>query len=52
MISYRDAIYAFTHLEDDEPLSEQEVEDLKSAQEDIKHNRMIPLREYEKQRGL
>jgi hypothetical protein len=47
-----DAISALTHLEDDEPLSEQEVKDLESAQEDIKHNRMIPLREYEKQRGL
>jgi hypothetical protein len=47
-----DAISALTHLEDDEPLSDQEVEDLESAHEDIKHNRMIPLREYEKQRGL
>lgn len=48
-----DAISALTHLEvDDEPLSEQEAQDLESAHEDIKHGRMIPLREYEKQRGL
>lgn len=47
-----DAISALTHLEDDEPLSEQEAEDVQSALEDIKHGRMIPLNEYEKQRGL
>jgi hypothetical protein len=48
-----DAISALTRLEvDDEPLSAQEAEDLESAREDIKHDRMIPLREYEKQRGL
>ena len=48
----RDAIWALTHLEDDEPLSEQEAEDLQSAHDDIEHGRMIPLKEYEKQRGL
>jgi hypothetical protein len=48
----RDAIYALTHLEDDEPLSEQEAEDLKSAHDDLENGRMIPLSEYKKQRGL
>jgi hypothetical protein len=47
-----EAISALTHLEDDEPLSEQEAEDLRSAHDDIENGRMIPLREYEKQRGL
>jgi hypothetical protein len=48
----RDAISALTHLEDTEPLSEQESEDLQAALDDVEHGRMIPLREYEKQRGL
>jgi hypothetical protein len=48
----RDAIYALTHLEDDEPLSEQEAEDVKSALEDIEQGRMIPLKDYKSQRGL
>jgi hypothetical protein len=48
----RDAIYALTHLEDDEPLSAEEIADIEAAQEDIKHGRMIPLEEFEKQRGL
>ena len=48
----RDAIWALTHLEDDEPLTEQEIEDLKSAHDDIEHGRMILLKDYEKQRGL
>jgi hypothetical protein len=47
-----DAISALTHLEDGEPLSEQEAVDLQSAHDDIKNGRMIPLKEYEKQRGL
>jgi hypothetical protein len=48
----RDAIYALTHLEDDEPLSAQEAEDVQSALDDIEHGRMISLKDYESQRGL
>jgi hypothetical protein len=48
----RDAIYALTHLEDDEPLTPQEAEDVQSALDDIKHGRMIPLEDYESQRNL
>ena len=48
----RDAIYAPTHLEDDEPLSAEEIADIGASQEDIKHGRVISLEEYEKQRGL
>jgi hypothetical protein len=47
-----DAISALRHLEDDEPLSEQEAADVQSALEDIEHGRMISLNDYEKQRGL
>jgi hypothetical protein len=47
-----DAISALTHLEDDEPLSAQEAEDVQSALDDIKHGRMISLKDYERQRGL
>jgi hypothetical protein len=48
----RDAIYALTHLEDDEPLSTEEIADIEASEEDIKHGPMIPLEEFEKQRGL
>jgi hypothetical protein len=48
----RDAISALAHLEDDEPLSAQEAEDVQSALDDIKHGRMISLKDYETQRGL
>jgi hypothetical protein len=47
-----DAIRALTHLEDDEPLSEQEVANLETSREDIKHGRVISLEEFEKQHGL
>jgi hypothetical protein len=47
-----DAIAALTHLEDDEPLSAQEVEDMEAALDDIEHGRMISLKDYERQRGL
>ena len=48
-----DAIWALTHIEvDDEPLSEQEVANLKASAEDFKHGRVISLEDYEKQRGL
>jgi hypothetical protein len=47
-----DAIYALTHLEDDEPLSPEEIADIEASEEDIKHGRMISLKDYEKLRGL
>ena len=47
-----DAISALTHLEDDEPLTAQEAEDVQSALDDIEHGRMISLKDYERQRGL
>ena len=47
-----EAISALSHLEDDEPLSPQEAEDLQSGLDDIEHGRMISLRDYKKQRGL
>ena len=39
------------HLEDDEPLSEQEAADVQSALDDVEHGRMMSLNDYEKQRG-
>jgi hypothetical protein len=48
----RDAFYALTHLEDDEPLSEEEIANLPASAEDIKHGRMISWEDYKKQRGL
>lgn len=47
-----EAISALAHLEDDEPLSEEEAEDLRSAHDDIENGRVISLREYERQRSL
>jgi hypothetical protein len=47
-----DAIYALTHLEDDEPLSEEEIANIEASAEDFKHGRVISLKDYEKQRGL
>jgi len=48
----RDAIWALTHLEDDEPLSPEEVANLEASAEDIKHGRVISLEDFEKQLGL
>jgi hypothetical protein len=48
----QNAIWALTHLEDDEPLSPEEVANLEASAEDIKHGRMISLEDYKKQRGL
>jgi len=48
----RDAIYALTHLEDDEPLSEQEIANIAASEEDFKHGRVITLEEFKKQQGL
>jgi len=47
-----DAISALTQLEDDEPLSPEELANLEAAAEDIKHGRVISLEEFERQRGL
>lgn len=47
-----EAISALTHLEDDEPLSAQEAEDVQSALDDVENGRMISLKDYERQRGL
>lgn len=48
----RDAIYALTHLQDDEPLSAEEIAMLEVSAEDFKHGRVISLDDYEKARGL
>lgn len=48
----REAISALTHLEDDEPLSAEEIAMLEAAEDDFKHGRVISLDEYERQRGL
>jgi hypothetical protein len=48
----RDAIYALTHLEDDEPLSAEEVANIEASAEDFKHGRVISLEEFERQQGL
>ncbi len=48
----QDAIYALTHLQDDEPLSPEEIANLEAAHDDIEHGRVISLEDYEKQRGL
>jgi hypothetical protein len=47
-----DAIYALTHLVDDEPLSAEEIADIEASQEDIKQGRVISLEEFERQHGL
>lgn len=41
-----DATSALTHLEDTEPLSAQETEDVESALDDIQHGRMISLKDF------
>jgi hypothetical protein len=40
---------SWRHLEDDEPLSEQEAADVQSALDDIEHGCMISLDDYEKE---
>jgi hypothetical protein len=47
-----DAISALIHLEDDEPLSEEEIENLQASAEDFKHGRVISLDEFKRQQGL
>jgi len=46
-----EAISVLRHLEDDEPLSEQELANLESSVEDRKLGRMAPLERYERERG-
>jgi hypothetical protein len=48
----RDAFYALTHLEDDEPLSEEEIANLEASREDFKHGRVISLEEFKRQQDL
>ena len=48
----RDALHALTHLEDDEPLSEEEIANLEASQEDIKLGRVISLEKFKRQQGL
>ena len=47
-----EAISALSHLEDDEPLTDEEIANIEAAEDDIKHGRMISLEEFERQRGL
>jgi hypothetical protein len=39
-------------IEDDDPLTAEELANIQSAEEDIRHGRMISIEEYERQRGL
>jgi len=48
----QDAIYALTHLTDDEPLSAEEIANIEASDEDFKHGRVISLDEFKKQQGL
>jgi hypothetical protein len=48
----RDAIYALTHLVDDEPLSDEEIANIEASDEDFKHGRVISLEEFKRQQGL
>jgi hypothetical protein len=47
-----DAISLLTHLEDDDPLSKEELENLRAAEEDRREGRLTRLADYERQRGL
>jgi predicted transcriptional regulator len=47
-----EAISLLTHLEDDEPLSDQERANIEDGLADIREGRMMPLEDYERQRGL
>ncbi len=46
----QEAIVLLKHLEDDEPLSAEELANLESGLEDARQGRMAPLEEYERQR--
>ena len=47
-----DAISVLTHLEDDEPLSAEEIANLEASREDFERGRVISLKEYQRERGL
>lgn len=47
-----DAISALSHLEDDEPLSDEEIANIKSAKDDAREGQMVSLDEYERRRRL
>jgi hypothetical protein len=39
-------------IEDDDPLTAEELANIESGEDDIHHGRMISIEEYERQRGL
>ena len=47
-----EAISLLTHLEDDEPLSDQERANVEDGLADIREGRMTSLDDYERRRGL
>jgi hypothetical protein len=47
-----EAISLLTHLEDDEPLSDQERAKVEDGLADIREGRMTSLEDYERHRGL
>jgi hypothetical protein len=47
-----EAISLLTHLEDDEPLSDQERANIADGLADIREGRMISLEDYERTRAL
>ena len=42
----------FMEIEDDDPLTAEELANIESGEDDIHHGRMISIEEYERQRGL
>jgi hypothetical protein len=49
----QDAIWALTHIEvDDEPLSDEEIANLKASAEDFKHGRVVAWEDFKRQQGL
>lgn len=47
-----EAISLLTHLEDDEPLSDQERANIADGLADVREGRMISLDDFERSRGL
>jgi hypothetical protein len=47
-----EAISLLTHLEDDEPLSDEERANIEDDLADIRERRMTSLEDYERRRGL
>lgn len=46
------AISLLTHLEDDDPLTAEELSNIESAEDDRRNGRMTSIEEYERQCGL